>query len=309
MTLSSFKNTLKSYPAIVAIYQKIQRAFRATLYDISPFLLVSYHYYKAHRKRLVLSNPRNFEDKLIWLMLYWNHPLKTVCADKYAVRSYVEALGLENILVPLYGVYHNCRQIDFDKLPKKFVLKCTHGSKFNIICRDKSQLNIDESCKLLTRWQKIRYQKLYGEIHYAGIKPLIICEQLLEDESGHLPVDYKMFCFQGKVHCTMVCSGRYTDNIHFDYFDRDWKQRLPYGRENSPPEVEIGRPQRYEEMLSAAEKLSKPFPFVRIDMYEVKGRVYFGEMTFTPSGCIDTGLTETAQNEMGELLILPNLKI
>jgi hypothetical protein len=303
------KNAFKRVKPIRAAYEKLRIVFYAALYNISPFLLISYHYYKARHKKLVLDNPVTFEEKLIWLMLYWNHPLKRVCADKYTCRDYVKALGLEHLLVPLYGVYQNSRQIDFKSLPKRFVLKCTRGSGFNIICKDKSYLDIEKTRKLLSRWQKIKFHKIGAEIHYANIKPLIICEAFLGDDSGNLPVDYKMYCFRGKVHCTMVCSGRYTDNLHFDYFDDNWERKLPYGRRGSPESKIIPPPPSYGEMIKAAEILSKPFPFVRVDFYDVNGKAVFGEMTFTPNGCIDTGFTDEAQKILGDLIVLPEVKI
>lgn len=303
------KNALKHIKLLPAVYHKTDQIFRAILYDISPLLLVSYRYYLARHKKLVLDNPRTFDEKLIWLMLYWDHPLKVVCADKYACRDYVEALGFGHMLPPLYGVYRSSKEIDFDSLPDKFVLKCTRGSRFNILCEDKSRMDVAATRKLLTKWQKTKFHKIYGEIHYAKIKPLIICEKFLEDETGNPPIDYKMYCFHGKVHCTMVCTGRYTDDPRFDYFDRDWNKRLLYGRRPSPPDREIFRPASYEDMVLAAEKLSKPFPFVRVDLYDVKGKAYFGEMTFTPSGCIDTGFSDEAQKAMGELIILPKVRL
>lgn len=307
--MPDIKKTIKRIKPLILFYEKMNMAFRSLLYDISPSLLVTYLYYLARNKKLVLDSPKTFEEKLIWLMLYWNHPLKVACTDKYACRAYVEALELGHMLPQLYGVYQNSQQIDFNSLPDKFVLKCTRGSRFNILCKDKSQLDIAAARKLLTRWQRTKFHKIAGEIHYAGIKPLIICEQFLEDESGNPPVDYKMFCFHGKVHCTMVCTGRYSADLRFDYFDREWNKRLLYGSKLAPPDKKIVRPASYEEMVFTAERLSRPFPFVRVDMYDVRGKAYFGEMTFTPNGCIDTGLSDEAQKNMGELIVLPKVRL
>lgn len=307
--MKKIKEKVKRIRIVYDTYNRLDQIFRSLLYDISPSLLVKYIYFRIRRNKLNLDNPRNFEEKLIWMMLYWNHPLKVVCADKYACRDYVSVLGLDHMLPPLYGVYQNSRQIDFDQLPKKFVLKCTRGSRFNILCKDKDTLNIGQARKLLDKWQKTKFHKIAGEVHYSKISPLIICEHFLEDESGNPPIDYKMFCFHGKVHCTMVCSGRYTADPRFDYLDRDWNKRLPYGSMSSPPDKRLTCPPSYKEMVYAAEILSKPFPFVRVDLYDVKGKAYFGEMTFTPNGCIDTGLTDEAQKVMGELINLPTIRI
>lgn len=280
---------------------------RLALYLLSPKLLFQYRYLITNSHFLNLRAPRLFDEKLIWLNLYWQHPLKTICADKYLVRNYVKELYLEHILIKLLGVYNSPHEIDFDTLPEKFVLKCNHGCGFNIFCRNKSALNTLEVKQKLARWMKINYSKYYGELHYSSIKRRILCEELIEEQSGVLPVDYKIYCFNGKAHCIMVCLERDINSNakYYIFYDINWKSRFPYNTESINSKIEIPKPITLYEMINYAEKLSEPFPFVRVDLYTIKNKVFFGEMTFTPAGCIDPNYTTIAQTTMGALITLP----
>jgi len=285
--------------------EKAGNTTHRALLAISPLCLVKYRYRRATGKRYDARNPRTLDEKLLWLMLFWRHPLKSRCADKYAVRSYVEEQGLGHILVDLLGVYDKAEAIDFDELPERFVLKGTHGCGFNIICSDKNKLDADRTRRKLDDWLDTDVSKLFGEIHYASIKPRIICETFLEDRPGEPLNDYKVYCFHGKAHCTMACTDRTERGAFYDFYDRGWKTKLAYSKTSLLADRHIPRPEAYDEIIEAAEKLSKPFPFVRADFYSVQGRAKFGEMTFTPHACIDTNMTDLAQNTMGDLLELP----
>jgi hypothetical protein len=243
----------------------------------------------------------------MWLMLYWQHPLKSQCADKYAMRTYVSEHGLEHLLPELLGVYENSGEINFDTLPECFCLKCTHGCGFNIICKNKNEMDAGEAKKNLDAWLKADFSKAYGEIHYARIKPRILCEAYLGGRNGNLPDDYKVFCFHGKAHFTMVCTERKLNGYGatYEYYDREWGHKLPYSKSATHTDRMLPRPEAYDEMIHAADILSKPFPFVRMDFYCINGNAIIGEMTFTPAGCIDTGYTDAAQRSMGEWIKLP----
>jgi len=210
-------------------------------------------------------------------------------------------------LPELLGVYENSSKIDFDILPAKFVLKCTHGCGFNIICNNKVALDKSEVRRKLDKWMLTDLSKVSGELHYAAMKPQIICEQFLDDHVNDLPIDYKIYCFNGKPHCTLVALDRdkegHTD--FFDIYDLDWKHKLPYYKSRLLTERETPKPEAYDEMIAAAEALSKPFPFVRMDFYNIRGKAVLGEMTFTPAGCIQPGYTDLAQNQLGSLIKLP----
>jgi hypothetical protein len=273
---------------------------------ISPLLNVQYRYRRATGRWFDPRNPVTFDEKLLWLMLYWHHPLKSRCADKYAVRSYVEEVGLAHLLAHLHGVYVSADEIDFSVLPNCFVLKATHGSGFNIVCRDKSTLDLNATRNTLEKWLHTDISRSGSEVHYADIQPRIVCEEFLEDAPGAGLSDYKVYCFSGEPHCTMACTERTADGALYDFYDLAWQHQLPYQRSTLPGGRDIPRPAGYPEMLDAARTLSKPFPFVRVDFYSVRGRPVFGEMTFTPAGCIDPDNTDLAQAVMGKLLMLPD---
>jgi len=239
-------------------------------------------------------------------MLYHRNPLATRCADKYAVRSYVEELGLGSLLPRQYGVYERVDEIDFSKLPQQHVLKCTHGCGFNIICADKDKLDVRDAKRKLKKWLNVDFSKVKGEVHYAGIKPRIVCQEYLSESENELPSDYKIYCFNGMPHCTMACTERMPNGpAKYDFYDLEWKNKLPYSRTSLLANRTIAKPKGYEEMIAAAAKLSRPFLFVRIDFYSIKGKPVFGEMTLTPSGCVDKNYTDIAQMEMGALIKLP----
>jgi hypothetical protein len=292
---------------LIKVYDVLELARRRLLYDISPVLLVQYLSLKTGGRLFHPGRARTFEDKLRWLMLYWREPLKTRCTDKYAVRIYVSEHGLDRLLPELLGVYGSSVEIDFASLPEKFVLKCTHGSGFNLLCRDKARFDVAGARKKLDRWMKTDISKINGEVHYAPIRPRIICETFLGDPAAGSINDYKIHCFHGRPHCTMVCSERdpETRKSKFDYYDVAWEHKLPYCRPGLSTGRDIPKPDAYAEMIEAARELSAPFPFVRVDLYSFRGKVVFGEMTFTPNGCVDIDLTDLAQNTMGDLIVLP----
>jgi hypothetical protein len=272
---------------------------------VSPLLLTQSRYHRATGKWLNMKDPRTFDEKLLWLNLYWRHPLKVRCADKFAVRSYLEENGMGHLLKELYGVYTHVDEIHFDRLPDQFVLKATHGCGFNIFCKDKARLDIEATKSKLRTWMKTDISQIVGELHYASIVPRIICEAFLQDPSGKPVSDYKVYCFDGRAHCTMACTDRSEKRANYDFYDLGWTNKLAYSKTSLLANRDIPKPDAYEEIIAAAEKLSKPFPFVRMDFFSVGGRAYFGEMTFSPNGGIDTYLTDLAQNTMGELLRLP----
>lgn len=282
-------------------------AYRALLLKLSPKLYLQNRYKQFYGKRPNLKEPVTFDEKLLWLNLYWRHPLKTECGDKYGMRSYVQKLGLGHILPEILGVYQNSKEIDFESLPDKFVLKCTHGCGFNIICKNRATLDIKEARQKLDKWMSLDISKVAGELHYASMKPQIICEQFLDDLVEEQPIDYKVYCFGGKAHCILVAKGRdkegHTDN--FDFYDLGWNTKLPYFTPSLQSDRHTQKPEALDEIIALAETLSKPFPFVRMDFYDIKGKAVLGEMTFTPAGCIHPGYTELGQNLLGSLIILP----
>ncbi len=250
-----------------------------------------------------LKSPKTFNEKTTWLKLnkYNDDDLVSQCADKYAVREYVESKGCGEILNELYGVYDDFDKIDFDKLPDKFAIKCTHGCAYNIIVRDKMNFDIDAARKKIKSWQKEKYGYATAELHYTKIKPRIIIEKYLCDKDDRMPLDYKFYCMHGKVKCILVCSER-DEKLKLSYYDMDWN-RLPYEKKSWSAEKNIEKPKNLERMIRYVERLSKDFPFVRIDLYNDNGKIIFGEMTFTPACSCAPYYTSDTEVLLGACLV------
>lgn len=302
-----FQSYFRSMKPHTLLFSLLHPLLYPLLYRVSPVFLAKFRYRIQVGKWPAFDTPRTFDEKLLWLMLYWRNPLKTQCADKYGMRSYVEGVGSGHLLVDLIGVYEKSSDIDFATLPDRFVLKCTHGCGFNIICWDKKTLDVDQTRRQLDAWMRQDYSQVNGEIHYAEIKPRIQCERFLDDGTGALPADYKLHCFHGKLAFTTVCKGRDAEGhgAAYDHYDRDWRTMLPISKSGVHPERWSPSPECYPDMLAAAEALSKPFPYVRMDFYGVGNSAFLGEMTFTPAGCIDSGYTDEVQTNLGDLIQLP----
>lgn len=248
--------------------------------------------------------PRSLNEKLLWLALYWQHPLKTRCADKLQVRDYItKDCGLPNsLLVPIIGVYDHSSEIDFDALPNQFVLKCNHGCGFNILIDDKSRIDRTEVCRQLDEWMATDYRGAVGEIHYLDIHPhKIICEKYLQELDTTSMTDYKMFCINGAPQFVQVC------------FDRDFEigiaKRGVYSLDTweqfDCPPAEIARPKSLDKMIAYAKVLAKDFPFVRVDYYEINGEPMISELTFSPFGNMINFYSSETLLKYGKMLKLP----
>ena len=236
--------------------------------------------------KLDLNNPQTLNEKLQYLKLrvYAGNTLVTQCADKYAVRKYVEKCGCGNTLVKLLGVWDDANEIDFKCLPEKFAIKCNHGTGSNIICTDKSKLNIEKTKALLNKWMKEDTGRQRVEMSYSNINRKIIAESYIETTDGKPPKDYKIFCSYGEPKFLFVASDRFNDQTKFDYFTLDWEWiPVKNGHPNAGAHA-IKCPKGWNEMIEAAKKLSKPFPLVRVDFYYENGKVIFGELTFLHFG-------------------------
>ena len=293
------------------VKQLLGRQLRMLLTDISPKLNTKYVYRRTFGKPIDLQNPTTLDEKIQWLKLntYYNNQLVTDCADKYKVREYVEKCGCGEILNQLYGVYDSPEEINWDELPDKFVIKWNFGCGQNFICKDKSQYNEHEIKKMLGKWRKSHrtFYRNMSEMQYKTIEPKLICEKLIETETGELPKDYKLYCFNGIPDCALVCADRISaGHARYYFFDKDWnlKRYNKMGLE-APENFSLPRPANYEKLFEYAAVLSKPFPFVRADFYLEKGKITFGELTFTPSGGFDKGRLPSTQLLFGNMLRLP----
>lgn len=244
-------------------------------------LMIKLQYWISTGRYLNLKDPKRFTEKLQWYKLYYRDPLMIQCSDKFHVRSYVESKGLENILVPLYGVYERAIDIKFDKLPSKFVLKTTNGSHTNILCKNKEFLDIEQSKNKLDEWLDAWEGKVGREWAYHRVGPRIICEKYLDTDKNDDLVDYKFFCFNGEPLYLYVITERFLNGgAKLGVFDLDFNQ-LSYKRIDIPKlSNKIERPSNFDEMIEIARILAKNFPHVRVDLYNIDGKIYFGELTF-----------------------------
>ena len=286
------KQWIKEHVFLYKYYSALKEYLMGRLSLINPTVVSKIRYKNNFGRELNLENPQEFNEKLQWLKLnkYQNDPLVIQCADKVRVREYIEQCGCEELLIDCLGVYDDVESIPWEKLPEKFVLKCNHGAGYNIVCTDKNQLDIEEAKKQLKAWLKDDYSLTYAEMHYHKIKRKIICEKYIQPENGVLPDDYKVYCFHGEAYCIMLCKEREQEICKYYFFDKDWNFQ-PWDRSTCEEKnVSIEPPKQLGKMLAYAEKLAKDFPFVRIDLYVMDDKVYFGEMTFTPCGCLDRDL-------------------
>lgn len=243
-------------------------------------------YFFVHHEILDFHNPTNYTQKIQCLKLLNNTDICTKMVDKYEVRKLISKTIGEKYLIPLLGVWDNFEDIDFDKLPDKFVLKTTHDSGGVIICKDKSCFNFDNAKRILQKKLSKNYFWNGREYPYKNVKPRIIAEKYMVDESGVELKDYKFFCFSGEPKLVFLASSRFIQKVpYFDFFDAVTRKRLPIiaeGHQNSS--IDTLQVENYDEMLRLARDLSKDFIHLRVDFYNINGRVYFGEFTFHHDG-------------------------
>lgn len=234
-------------------------------------------------KKLDLENPQTFSEKLQWLKLHDRKPEYTKLVDKYECKKIIaEKIG-EEYVIPTLGVWDRFDDIDFDSLPQQFVLKCTHDSGSVILVKDKEKLDIPAAKRKLEKALKKNYYYSGREWPYKNVPPRILAEERISEGA---PDDYKFYMFQGEMDSVMVCTDRDSGNTQYRFYDRDWN-RLYYQKPELESEGDVARPACYPEMIEIAEKLSKDFVHVRVDLYNVGEKVYFGELTmFDQSGFV-----------------------
>ena len=268
--------------------------------------MIRLQYKIATGRSLEINQPERFTEKLQWYKLYHRDSLMTQCADKYSVREYIKSKGYKDLLVPLYGVYDNAEDIDFENLPDKFVLKTTNGSHTNILCEDKSKLDIEATIEKLNGWLSKKAEKAGREWAYYDIEPKIICEKyLVKDENNDL-IDYKFFCFNGEPYCLYVIIDRFLDEgIKLGIFDLDFNQ-MPFQRSDiAGIKTNVRKPQNFDKMIKIAKDLSKDFPHARVDLYNINGEIFFGELTFYDSSGYKGFIPDNFDFILGEKFKLP----
>ena len=310
--MKSKKEMLKS--TIPAPLWSVLRGLNRFRYNLNKKLITKYGSDSVYLKylfkskigyKLNLKNPQTFNEKLNWLKLNCRISDYTVMADKYAVKSFVSSRIGDEYVVPLLGVWNSFNDIDFDSLPNQFVLKCSHDSGGVVICKDKSTLDKDSAKKKIDSCMKRNFYKQSREWPYKNIKPRIIADAYLDDHTGNELRDYKFWCFNGKpkyMYCTIK-----GENIYENFYDMDFNiVGINHGFPRFTPE--FTKPDNFELMKNLAEKLSEGIPFVRVDFFNVEGRVYFGEFTFYDWGGVRP-FEDGWDEKLGKLIELPSKKV
>ena len=267
--------------------------------------MLQLQYWIKLKRKLNLESPERFTEKIQWYKLNYKNPVMPRCSDKYTAREYVTEKGLAHILTELYAVLEKPEDINLEVLPDKFVLKLSNGSGTNLICRDKSQLAKEELIQTFHRFLFQVNANPGREWPYMQSKPVIIAEQLLEDEAhiNNAVNDYKIFCYDGKPEYIICITDRYSDQCNHLVYDTQWN-KIPVASEGARIDADSPKPQNLLEMLDVAAKLSEGFPFARIDLYSLKNQIYFGEITFYPwSGYMEFE-PDTFDYVLGEKFVL-----
>lgn len=270
-------------------------------------LYLKLYYRLVFGKPLNLKDPKTYNEKLQWLKLNDHNPLYTQLVDKYSVRQYVSDRAGDQYLIPLLGVWDSFDDIDWEKLPNQFVLKTTHDSGTVIVCRDKGDFEVASARRGINASLARNYYYLTKEWPYRNVKPRIIAEQYMDDGSGTGLRDYKFFCFNGEPEFLFVASDRGIHQTKFDFFDMQF-QRLNIAQHYPNSEMEIVRPESFDEMVSVAKALSRGLVHVRVDLYEVGGHPYFGELTFYHFSGLAPFNPPEADERIGNMLDLEGLK-
>lgn len=289
------------------------RVFMNIIYRI-PFLTkriddakyLKFIYFFCFWKKLNLSNPQTYSEKLQWIKLYDRRDIYTTMVDKYEAKNYAKNIIGEEHIIPTLGVWDSFDEIDFNKLPDQFVLKCTHDSGGLIICKDKKNLDKDAAKKKINKCLKKNYYYLGREWPYKNVKPRIIAEPYMADKNGELK-DYKFFCFDGVPKLLFIASDRGIDT-RFDFFDMNFKH-LPFINGHANSDKAILKPEGFEKMQKLAKKLSEGYPELRVDFYNIDGKIYFGELTlFHFSGLVPFEPSEW-DKKIGQWIKLPPKKV
>lgn len=280
-----------------------------------PEILVRLRYFERFHKSLHLKNPKTLNEKILYLSLRTDTSLWTTCADKYAVREYVKSCGLEETLVKLYGVWDKIEDIDFSQLPHEYIIKTTHGSGDVTIVRDNNTFDKATIIPYYHKELNQRYGAIEGGKHYMRIVPRLIIEELLHNDTESTKhstslIDYKIWCFNGHAHYIWACCNRTKTGVEVMTYNREWNAHPEYSRFNREYRQGqiIPKPKNLDEMLKCAEKLASPFPCVRVDLYNLEGKIYFGELTFTSLGGLMDFYSDKFQLLAGSMIDLSKVK-
>lgn len=267
-------------------------------------LYIQLKYFYRFHKFPNLKNPQTYNEKLQWLKLYDRKPIYTTMADKYEAKKYVANIIGEEYIIPTLGVWDKFEDIDFDSLPNQFVLKCTHDSGGLVICKDKNSFDREKAKQKINNSLNTNYFYHSREWPYKNIKPRVIAEQYIENENGELP-DYKLFSFDGQTKVLYVATDRQSkEETKFDFYDEHFNH-LDLVNSHPNSKKENKKPKTFDKMVELANILSKGYPHIRVDFYEIDGRTYFGELTFYHMSGFQPFIPEKWDYTFGEWLKLP----
>ena len=264
-------------------------------------------YYATFHKKLNLKNPQTFNEKMQWLKLYDRKEIYSTMVDKYEAKKYVAKIIGEKHIIPTLGIYDNFDDINFDELPNKFVIKCTHDSGGLIIVRDKAKLDKKAAKKKINKSLKRNYYWNGREWPYKNVKPRIIIEKFMQFDNGRGVIDYKFQTMNGKVKYCYICTDRETGNVKFTQFDEN-KKLMKINQKGYPIDPNIKLPKNYDEMFKYAEILAKDIPELRVDFYSINDKIYFGELTFFDSSGFLRFEPEDWDYKFGQMLDLSKLR-
>ena len=295
---------MNGYKKIISS-QKMRFAILRMLKFVPDKAMIKLQYRIKLKRKLNLKDPKRYTEKIQWYKLYYRNPVMMECVDKYGVRRYIEKKGLGNILNQLYQVVDRPEEINFDQIPDKFVIKTTNGSGTNILVKDKKTLNIAETKKKLNDFLNMAEASAGREWAYGGSSKKIIVEELLEDNSNKDKgiSDYKFLCFNGKPVYVVYDKDRFSDHKR-NFYDVNWN----YVKVDSDCpcfEDSVKKPENYEKMVEIASVLSRDFPAVRVDLYNIEGKIYFGELTFYPWSGYVQYTPDSFDFELGKYFVLP----
>ena len=287
-----------------------QFLYKSILYPIPDKLRYIFSHYRMHKRfgshqyLMNLKDPKTFNEKITWLKLYHRFQAGPVIADKYLVRDYVGKRIGEEHLIPLISTFNSVGKIDYSKLPSQFVLKPNHGSGWVIICPDKNNMNKEVYNRKLKNWMNLNFYYLSGEWQYKSISKKILCEELIQELKNI--VDYKFYCFNGAPKFVQVDFDRHTRHTR-SFYDLSWK-KMNLSLLYPESEKDVQEPRALNGMIEIAKILSKDFTFCRVDLYDVRGKVYFGEITLHPEAGNGPFGSYEQDLSVGKLLDISHLK-
>lgn len=258
---------------------KVLKKLKYAMRFIPDKIYIQMYYFAHFKKKCNLKNPKSYNEKLNWLKLHDRNPLYIKIVDKYDVKEYVSTLIGDEYIIPTLGIWEHFDDIDFEVLPEQFVLKCTHDSEGLVIVKDKSKLDKKKAKQKIETSLKQNFYYIGREWPYKNVKPRIIAEEYMEDHTDSELRDYKFFCFNGEPKAMFIASDRASGQVKFDFFDLKFKN-LDIKQKYEHADKPLRKPETFDKMIELSKVLSKGFPHVRVDFYEVDGKLYFGEITF-----------------------------